>query len=56
MAEVGRDGFLSTAPGMRLTRKYVIEVVDGLVPELQRRGLTRTGYEHKLFKYNLLSY
>jgi hypothetical protein len=36
--------------------KYVIEVVDGLVPELQRRGLTRTYYEHKLFRDNLLAY
>jgi hypothetical protein len=35
--------------------KYVIEVVDGLVPELQRRGLTRTHYEHKLFRDNLLA-
>ena len=41
---------------MRLTRKYVIEVVDGLVPELQRRGLVRTQYDHALFKDNLLSY
>jgi FMN-dependent oxidoreductase (nitrilotriacetate monooxygenase family) len=56
MAEVGGDGFLITAPGMRLTRKYVIEVVDGLVPELQRRQLVRTQYDHKLFKDNLLSY
>ncbi len=56
MAEVGGDGFLITAPGMRLTRKYVIEVVDGLVPELQRRGLVRTHYDHALFKDNLLSY
>jgi alkanesulfonate monooxygenase SsuD/methylene tetrahydromethanopterin reductase-like flavin-dependent oxidoreductase (luciferase family) len=56
MAEVGGDGFLITAPGMRLTRKYVIEIVDGLVPELQRRGLTRAEYEHRLFKDNLLSF
>jgi FMN-dependent oxidoreductase (nitrilotriacetate monooxygenase family) len=56
MAEVGGDGFLITAPGMRLTRKYVIEIVDGLVPELQRRGLTRTEYEHRLFRENLLSF
>ncbi|MGU3503257.1 NtaA/DmoA family FMN-dependent monooxygenase [Mycobacterium sp. C31M] len=56
MAEVGGDGFLITAPGMRLTRKYVIEIVDGLVPELQRRGLTRTEYEHRLFKDNLRAF
>jgi hypothetical protein len=26
------------------------------VPELQRRGLTRTGYPHKLFRDNLLAF
>ncbi|MHC9043310.1 NtaA/DmoA family FMN-dependent monooxygenase [Microbacterium saperdae] len=36
---VGGDGFLIHAPGMRVNRKYVIEVTDGLVPELRRRGL-----------------
>ena len=56
MDQVGGDGFLFTAPGMRHTRKYVIEVVDGLVPELQRRGLVRTHYEHNLFKDNLRSF
>lgn len=39
--EVGGDGFLIHAPGMRINRKYVIEVVDGLIPELRRRGLIR---------------
>lgn len=38
---VGGDGFLIHAPGMRINRKYVIEVVDGLIPELRRRGLVR---------------
>jgi alkanesulfonate monooxygenase SsuD/methylene tetrahydromethanopterin reductase-like flavin-dependent oxidoreductase (luciferase family) len=40
---VGGDGFLFHAPGMRVSRKYVIEVTDGLVPELRRRGLLREG-------------
>ncbi|AXG80867.1 NtaA/DmoA family FMN-dependent monooxygenase [Streptomyces paludis] len=39
---VGGDGFLFHAPNMRISRKYVIEVTDGLVPELRRRGLLRT--------------
>jgi hypothetical protein len=37
-------------------RRYIIEVCDGLVPELQRRGLTRTAYSHRLFKDNLLEF
>jgi hypothetical protein len=33
-----------------------MEVCDGLVPELQRRGLTRKGYSHRCFKDNLLEF
>jgi len=44
MEAVGGDGFLITAPGMRVSRKYITEVCDGLIPALQRRGLTRTAY------------
>jgi hypothetical protein len=38
------------------SRRYVSEITDGLVPELQRRGLTRTAYEHALFRDNLLAF
>jgi len=31
-------------------------VFDGLVPALQRRGLTRTRYAHKQLKDNLLEF
>lgn len=54
MTEVGGDGFLINAPG--LTRRYVDEVASGLAPALQKRGLMRTGYDHKLFRDNLLAF
>lgn len=53
MEEVGGDGFLITSPVMRLNRRYVTEITDGLVPALQRRGLTRTTYTFEQFRDNL---
>ncbi len=53
MDEVGGDGFLITTPVLRVGRRYLTEVADGLVPELQRRGLTRTEYRHQLLRDNL---
>ena len=51
MEEVGGDGFLiSETP---IDRRSVMEVCDGLVPELQRRGLTRKAYAHKHLADNL---
>jgi FMN-dependent oxidoreductase (nitrilotriacetate monooxygenase family) len=44
MQEVGGDGFLISTPFMRVNRRQVAEVTEGLVPALQRRGLVRTGY------------
>ena len=44
MAAVGGDGFLITTPYHQLTRGYIASITDGLVPALQRRGLTRTTY------------
>jgi FMN-dependent oxidoreductase (nitrilotriacetate monooxygenase family) len=44
MAEVGGDGFLISSPAMRNSRRYITEITDGLIPALQRRGLTRTEY------------
>jgi alkanesulfonate monooxygenase SsuD/methylene tetrahydromethanopterin reductase-like flavin-dependent oxidoreductase (luciferase family) len=42
--EVGGDGFLLFGGGGGvLTRRYVREVCDGLMPELRRRGLTGAG-------------
>jgi FMN-dependent oxidoreductase (nitrilotriacetate monooxygenase family) len=44
MEEVGGDGFLIKQPFNHISRRYVLEVTEGLVPALQRRGLVRTGY------------
>ena len=54
MEEVGGDGFLFF--NAQFDRRYVIEVCDGLVPELQRRGLVRKRYAHKHFKDNLMEF
>jgi len=55
MAEVGGDGFLFFAGGGGLiTRHYLTEILDGLMPELSRRGLARDTYPHQLFRDNLL--
>jgi alkanesulfonate monooxygenase SsuD/methylene tetrahydromethanopterin reductase-like flavin-dependent oxidoreductase (luciferase family) len=45
MEEVGGDGFLITRPfTANISRQYILEICEGLVPALQRRGLTRTRY------------
>ncbi len=54
MEEVGGDGFLMF--NAYFDRRYIMEVCDGLVPELQRRGLTRKKYAHKHLKDNLLEF
>jgi FMN-dependent oxidoreductase (nitrilotriacetate monooxygenase family) len=56
MEAAGGDGFLFTSPVNRLNRRYVTEITDGLVPELQRQGLTRSGYAHEHFRDNLLAF
>ena len=53
MEEVGGDGFMFSGP---VTRRFVAEVTDGVVPALQRRGLVRTAYEHQHFRDNLLAF
>jgi FMN-dependent oxidoreductase (nitrilotriacetate monooxygenase family) len=50
MEAVGGDGFLITGP---LTREYIVQVVDGLVPQLQRMGLTRREYMHRTLREHL---
>ena len=54
MQHVGGDGFLLV--NSYFSRRYVMEICDGLVPELQKRGLTRTRYEYDRFRDNLLAY
>lgn len=56
MAEVGGDGFLITTPVLRVSRRQILEVVDGLVPALQKRGLVRTAYAHETLRENLLEF
>jgi FMN-dependent oxidoreductase (nitrilotriacetate monooxygenase family) len=56
MTEVGGDGFLITSPIFKLDRRYLVEITDGLVPALQRRGLARTDYTHASFRGNLLEF
>jgi hypothetical protein len=54
MQEVGGDGFLiSDTP---IERRPIMEICDGLVPELQRRGLTRKAYARKHLRDNLLEF
>jgi alkanesulfonate monooxygenase SsuD/methylene tetrahydromethanopterin reductase-like flavin-dependent oxidoreductase (luciferase family) len=54
MQEVGGDGFLFF--NTYFDRRYITEVCDGLVPELQRRGLVRKAYAHKHLRDNLLEF
>lgn len=56
MDDVGGDGFLITTPVMRVGRRFLVEVADGLVPALQRRGLVRTAYEHPTLRENLMAF
>jgi FMN-dependent oxidoreductase (nitrilotriacetate monooxygenase family) len=53
METVGGDGFLLSG---RVTRKYLAELVDGLVPELQRRGLTRLAYTQDTLRGHLTEF
>lgn len=54
MEEVGGDGFMIWMQPP--SRQYVTEVVDGLVPALQRRGLVRDGFRHTHLRDNLLEF
>ena len=53
MQEVGGDGFLM---GNNVIRREIAEIADGLAPALRARGLIRDGYEHTLFRDNLLAF
>lgn len=56
MEEAGGDGFLITTPHHRLNRRYIATITEGLVPALQRRGLTRTAYAKTTLRENLLEF
>ncbi len=53
MDEVGGDGFMFSGA---LSRRYIAEIVDGLVPALQRRGVARKAYAFDQFRDNLLEF
>lgn len=51
--EVGGDGFLIAG---HVKPRYLLSITEGLVPVLQKRGLTRTGYDHERLRDNLLAF
>lgn len=53
MEAIGGDGFLISTPFQRISRRYIVEVCEGLIPALQRRGLVRTHYGHAMLKDTL---
>lgn len=58
MEIVGGDGFLIHGPADHglLSRRYISEICDGLIPALQKRKLTRTSYEFPTLRENLLAF
>ena len=56
MDEVGGDGFLLRQPYNLLSRRYICDVTDGLVPALQRRGLVRTEYTQPTLRKTFLEF
>ena len=50
MEAVGGDGFLISTPFQRTSRRFIVEVTEGLVPALQRRGLMRTTYRGRTLR------
>ena len=53
MEEIGGDGFLISTPFQRVSRRYINEVCEGLVPALQRRGLVREAYTQPTLRQTL---
>jgi hypothetical protein len=53
MDYVGGDGYLLFT---EVNRRNIAEIADGLAPELRRRGLIRSSYDHELFRDNLLAF
>lgn len=49
--EIGGDGFMLCRQAV--TRLYIHEIADGLVPALQRRGLVRANYTHEHLRDHL---
>ena len=56
MEAIGGDGFLISTPFQRTSRRFIVEVTEGLVPALQRRGLMRTAYSGRTLREVLTEY
>lgn len=56
MDEVGGDGFLIQHPFHHISRRAVLDITEGLVPVLQRRGLVRTEYTRPTLRETLLEF
>ncbi|MDR3538749.1 MAG: LLM class flavin-dependent oxidoreductase, partial [Acetobacteraceae bacterium] len=53
MEAIGGDGFLISTPFQRISRRFITEVCEGLVPALQRRGLARKTYTQTMLRDTL---
>jgi len=56
MEAVGGDGFLISTPFQRVSRRVIAEITEGLIPALQRRGLTRTHYAETTLRKTLTEF
>jgi alkanesulfonate monooxygenase SsuD/methylene tetrahydromethanopterin reductase-like flavin-dependent oxidoreductase (luciferase family) len=56
MEEAVGGGFLTITPLMRVSRRYIGEICDGLVPALQRRGLVRSECTRTTLRGHLLEF
>jgi hypothetical protein len=56
MDVIGGDGFLLTTPIQHLSRRYVTDITEGLIPALRDLGRVRESYEHATLRENLLAF
>lgn len=56
MEAVGGDGFLLTTPIQHLSRRYVTDITEALVPALRDLGVVREAYEHDTLRDNLRAF
>lgn len=53
LEEVGGDGYLLTTPLQHLSRRYVTEITEGLIPALQDLDVVRTSYPGSTLRESL---
>jgi hypothetical protein len=56
MEQVGGDGYLISTPFQRTSRRFITEITEGLVPALQRRGLSRKVYTKSTLRETLTEF